>query len=403
MITNCGKSSHKILMGNKNSIIATPFFKQLISGETNCDFLVEKSKCLEFFKHLKNKEIESKSFRKLKISLFFKEYKELNQYYPCMLIKGNFSWISCDEKGEYRYFSSKPNGRVFVFDILDLIQINYKMNYKELMEFFKDNLSIVVKNEFLRAESDKYLENIETIQKIGENNPDVKDILKNKEDIYVELNKIGLENLFSKTLTYKEDAIFFASTAYIKNRLKNKYSTSTINKVINMFSTMGIVVKIQEHEIPLEFREGNKRKVNNFTSYYSIPNLNERTEFCLKNVKILKDNNLNYYNLTKKHVLKVFGEETFLDVYVQKTYDGKYNSQNERACLLEIFFNTYKEKGFVSKELFNQYAPVKYSKSFISKEFDEIVKLNGFKMVKPNNRMKKRFSLTSNASIAIKY
>lgn len=393
----------KCFMENKNSIIATPFFKQLIGGETSCDFLVDKSKCLEFFKHLKGKEIESKSFRHLKLSLFLKEYRELDQYYPCMLIKENFSWISCDDKGEYRYFSTKPNGRVFVFDILDLIQINYKMNYKELMEFFKSNLSIDVKNEFLRAESEKYLENIDMIKIIGDKNSEAKNILKNKEDIYIELNKIGLENLFSKTLTHGRDAMFFASTAYIHNRLEKKYSISTINKVVNMFSTVGIIVKIQEHEIPLEFREGNKRKVQNFTSYYSIPNLKENADKCLEKIKVLSENNLNYYNLTKKQVLKVFGEDTFSDVYVQKTYDGKYNSQNERACLLDIFFNTYRERGFVSKELFCQYAPANYSKTFISKEFDEIVKLNGFKMVKPNNRMKKRFSLTSSSSIAIRY
>lgn len=390
-------------MENNNSIIATPFFKQLIGGGTSCDFLVDKSKCLAFFKHLRGREIESKSFRHLKLSLFLKEYREPNQYYPCMLIKENFSWISCDEKGEYRYFSSKPNGRVFVFDILDLIQINYKMNYKDLIEFFRSNLSIDIKNEFLRAESEKYLENMEFIKVAMESNPGFKNILKNKEDIYFELNSIGLENLFSRTLTHGEDAMFFASTAYIDNRLRNKYSVSTINKVINMFSTIGLVVKIQEHEIPLEFREGNVRKVQNFTSYYSIPNLKENIDECLKKVAVLNENNLNYYNLTKKQVLEVFGDKVFSDVYVQKTYDGKYNSQNEKACLLDIFFNIHKEKGFVSKELFYQYAPDSYSKTFVFNEFDGIVKANGFKMVKPNNRLKKRFSLINNSSIAMKY
>lgn len=393
----------KSYMENKNSIIATPFFKQLIGGEASCDFLVEKSRCLEYFKHLKGKEIESKDFRYLKLTLFLKEYRELDKYYPCLLIKENFSWISCDEKGEYRYFSSKPNGRVFVFDILDLIQVNYRMNYKELIEFFKDGLKINIKNEFLRAESNKYLENMETIDTLLDENTEVKEALKNKEDIYVELNKIGLENLFSKTLTHGRDAMFFASTAYIHNRLEKKYSVSTINKVVNMFSTVGLIVKIQEHEIPLEFREGNKKKIQNFTSYYSIPNLRENTKLCLDRIKILNEHNLCYYNLTKKQVLKIFGENVFSDVYVQKTYDGKYNSKNERACLLDIFFNTYKERGFVSKELFYQQAPLTYSKTFVYKEFDEIVKLNGFRMVKPNNRMKKRFSLTDNSSIAIKY
>lgn len=390
-------------MENKNSIITTPFLKQLICGEIGCDFLVEEEKCLEFFKHLKGKELESKSFRQLKLTMFFKEYRELDKYYPCMLIKGNYSWVSCDEKGEYRYFSSKPNGRVFLFDILDLIQINYKMNYKSLLDFFKDNLSIVVKNEFLRRESEKYQENIENIEVLTDENPNLKDILKNKEDIYVELNRIGLENLFSKTLTHQSHAIFFASTGYIKSRLNDKYSTSTINKVVNMLSVIGIINKIQEHEIPLEFREGNKRKVNNFTSYYSIPSLKENSEVYLKRVNVLRENNLNYYTLTKKQVLEVFGEDRFLDVYVQKTYNGKYNSQNERACLVDIFFNAYKENGYVSKELFYNMAPTNYSKTFIYKEFDEIVKLNGFKMVKPNNRMKKKFSLTTNTSIAIKY
>lgn len=388
---------------NNSSIIATPFFKQLISGEKDCDFLVDKSKCLVLFKHLKGKEIESREFRRLNLSLFLKEYRESGQYYPCMLIKENFSWISCDEKGEYRYFSSKPNGRVFVFDIIDLIQVNYKMNYKELIDFFKVNLSISIKNEFLREESDKYLENIELIQKYSNENDDFKELLKNKEDIYEELNRIGLENLFSKTLTHGSDAIFFASTGYIHKRLNSKYSVSTINKVINMLSVIGVLTKIEEHQIPLEFREGNIKKVRNFTSYYSIPRLSECIDESLGKVKVLTEKKLNYYNLTKKQVLEVFGEEVFSDVYVQRTYEGKYNSQNERGCLLDVFFGIYKEKGFVSKDLFYQYSPTSYSKTFIFKEFDEIVKLNGFKMVKPNNRMKKRFSLKSNASVAIKY
>lgn len=393
----------KCFMGKSNSILATPFFKQLISGGVSCDFLVDKNRCLEYFKHLKGREIESKNFRQLKLSLFLKEYREPNQYYPCMLIKENFSWISCDEKGEYRYFSSKPNGRVFVFDILDLIQIGYRMNYKELMSFFKTNLSIDIKNEFLRSESEKYIDNIESMKNIGFEESDLKNILKNKEDIYYELNQIGLENLFSRTLTHDSNAMFFASTTYIRNRLQCKYSISTINKVINMFSTIGLINKIQEHEIPLEFREGNVKKVQNFTSYYSIPNFKENKDKCLEKAKILVDNNLNYYSLTKKQVLEVFGKDVFSNVYVQKTYEGKYNSQDEEACLLDIFFNTYKERGFISKKIFSQYAPKKYSKTFINKEFDNIVKANGFKMIKPNNRLKKKFLLTSSESIAIKY
>ena len=390
-------------MKSNKSIIATPFFKQFIGGAKSCDFLVEKSRCLEFFKHLYGTDVESSTFRKIKLSLFLKEYRECDQYYPCILIKENYSWISCDDKGEYRYFSSKPNGRIFVFDILDLIQINYGMNYKELMEFFSEGLSVNIKNEFLRAESEKYLSNIDSIDSLSNDNCELKTILKNKEDIYSELNKIGLENLFSKTLTHDANAIFFASTSYIQKRLNCKYSSSTINKVINMFSTVGLVNKVQEQDIPLEFREGNIRKVQNFTSYYSIPDLRENLDSCKKKAKVLCDNNLTYYNLTKKRVLEVFGEGVFEEVYVQKTYDGKYNSQNEKACLLEIFFNTYKERGYVSKELFYQHAPNTYSKTFIFNEFDAIVKSNGFKMVKPNNRLKKRFSLKNNSSIAIKY
>lgn len=389
-------------MENKNSIFATPFFKQLICGQTSCDFLIEKNRCLEFFRHLEGQEVESKYFRQIKLSLFLKEYRELNQYYPCMLIDENFSWIGCDENGEYRYFSSKPNGRVFVFDILDLIQINFKMNYKEMIDFFKSNLSIIIKNEFLRIESQKYLDNIDTMRSMKDNNFELDKVLKNKEDIYIELNNIGLENLFSKTLCYGQNAMFFASTKYIRSRLFCKYSISTINKVVNLFSTVGLITKVQEHEIPLEFRESNKRKVKNFTSYYSIPNLEENFEGCLKKIKVLNENNLSYYNLTKKQVLEVFGEETFADVYVQETYNGKHNSMNEKTCLLDIFFDIYKEKGYVSKEDFYQSAPSSYSKTFVFKEFDEILKSNGFRLVKPNNRMKKKFSLSSNSSIAVK-
>lgn len=390
-------------MKNNKSIIATPFFKQLISEAKSCDFLVDKSKCLNLFKHLSGLDIESSSFRSIKLSLFLKEYREPNQYYPCILIKENFSWISCDEKGEYRYFSAKPDGRVFVFDILDLMQINYGMNYKQLMDFFKKGLFINIKNEFLRAESEKYIDNIEKISQIEKKDSVLKSVLKNKEDVYSELNRIGLENLFSKTLSYEKNAIFFASTSYIQKRLDYKYSSSTINKVINMFSTIGLINKIQEQDIPMEFREGNVKKVKNFTSYYSIVDLKENIDYCEKRAKVLHDNNLTYYNLTKKKVLDVFGNDVYEEVYVQKTYEGKYNSGNEEKLLLDIFFDVYKERGYVSKELFYELSPSTYSKTFVFSKFDSIVKENGFRMVKPNNRLKNRFSLVNNTSIAIKY
>ena len=74
---------------------------------------------------MKGEIVEAKEFRKVKINVFFREYMELNKYYPCVLIKENSSWISVDENGEYRYFSRKPNGKVFIFDILDLFQIGH--------------------------------------------------------------------------------------------------------------------------------------------------------------------------------------------------------------------------------------------------------------------------------------
>ncbi|MBQ3421395.1 MAG: hypothetical protein IJH34_06945, partial [Romboutsia sp.] len=88
-------------MLSSNSSIATPFFKQLIVEESSDDFLLEQDRCLLFFKHLEGRTLEARDFRKLKINLFLKEYREIDNYYPCMLIKENFSWISKDDNGEY--------------------------------------------------------------------------------------------------------------------------------------------------------------------------------------------------------------------------------------------------------------------------------------------------------------
>lgn len=391
------------MISDRTSSIATPFFKQLIISENSDNFLLEKERCLEFFKFMKGQTVECKNFRKVKLNTFFREYREINKYYPCALIKENSSWISADENGEYRYFSRKPNGKVFVFDILDLFQIGYKLNYKELVAFFKQNLDIFIQDKFFKAESDKYTSNVEFITTETYENSICKEMVKEKEDIYIELNKIGSENLFSKTLTHMEDAMFFASTSYIKSRLNDKYSASTINKVINMFSVMGMLNKIKEEDIPVEFKESNKRKIQNFTSYYSIPKLEDIFNIVEKNSAILKENNVHYYNITKKKVLDLYGKEAFKGVYVQKTYEGKSVSKDDTNYLSNLFLNLFDEYKYVSKDLFvkNCYNPA-HSKSFLEKEFDNYVKSNGFRFIRPNNRLKKKLGLTSNSSIAIK-
>lgn len=392
----------EIMLNDRASNIATPFFKQLIINESSDDFLVDKDRCLEFLKFMKDRKVEAKDFRKIKINVFFKEYREINKYYSCVLIKGNSSWISVDDDGEYRYFSRKPNGKVFIFDVLDLFQIGFKINYRELIIWFRNELGIILQDKFFSEESDKYLENIEFISNEVFLNSNTKSISKEKEDVYIELNKIGLENLFSKTLTHREDAMFFASTSYVKQRLSHKYSSSTINKVINTFSVIGMINKIREEDIPIEFREGNKRKVQNFTSYYSIPRIKDVFSTVEQNSLLLAKNNLSYYNLTKKKVIEVFGEEKYNGTYVQKTYEGKYHTQTDKSNLLNIFFMIFKEHKYVSKELFFDSAPRSFSKSFLDKEFDSIAKSNGFKTVRPNNRLKKKLGLKSNSNVAIK-
>lgn len=389
-------------MNNRASSIATPFFKQLIINENHDDFLLDKDRCLEFFKFLKGKNVEAKEFRKVKLNVFFNEYREINKYYQCSLIKENSSWISVDDNGEYRYFSRKPNGKVFIFDILDLLQIVYKINYKDVLIWLKDELDIIIQDKFFINESDKYLENIDFIYSDDFMNSKTKKVSKEKEDIYLELNKIGLENLFSKTLTHMENAMFFASTSYIKQRLNGRYSASTINKVINTFSVIGMINKVKEEDIPIEFREGNKRKVQNFTSYYSIPNISDRFSIIEERSSLLEKNNLSYYNLTKKKVLEVFDKETYEEVYIQKTYYGKHYLDNEKLSLMNIFFNIFDEYKYVSKDLFYSNSPKEYSKSFLDREFEAIAKLNNLKVVRPNNRLKKTLNLKSNCNVAIR-
>ena len=389
-------------MNNRASSIATPFFKQLIINENHDDFLLDKDRCLEFFKFLKGKYVEAKEFRKVKLNVFFNEYREINKYYQCSLIKENSSWISVDENGEYRYFSRKPNGKVFIFDILDLLQIVYKINYKDVLIWLKDELDIIIQDKFFINESDKYLENIDFIYSDDFTDSITKKVSKEKEDIYLELNKIGLENLFSKTLTHMENSMFFASTSYIKQRLNGRYSASTINKAINTFSVLGMINKVKEEDIPIEFREGNKRKVQNFTSYYSIPKISDRFSIIEEKSSLLDKHNLSYYNLTKKKVLEVFDKDTFDEVYIQKTYHGKHYLDNEKIDLMNIFFRIFDEYKYVSKELFYNSCSKEYSKSFLDKEFDEIAKLNNFKIVRPNNRLKKSLNLKRNCNVAIK-
>ena len=379
----------------------------MLKQKSNKKFLKNEDKCALLFKSLRGKNVSNGDLRKIKLNEFFDRYHEINSYFPCVLVNGNVAWIS-HKDGEYRYFSQR-NKEIFMLDVFDLLQIQFNQNYKELCNWFKDTLDIKIENDFFKEQTEKYLCNMNFLHSDTFQNSNARKIFKEKEDVFNELNKVGLESLFSKTLVQQKDAIFFASSSYIRERLDNKYSLTTINRIVNTFAVLGMINKIKESDIPIEFNQSKVVKFKNFTSYFSVPNLEENFGDIERKSQVFLANNLSYYSISKKKILEVFGKDIYNSVYVQDTYKGKEENveeKTEKNDIKSIFRSILEEFEYVSKEIFIDHvanrASKSYAKTFLESEYSKLVKEYGLRVVKPNKRLKTRLGLKNGTSVAIK-
>lgn len=332
---------------------------------------------------------------------------KLNKYFDCKLMDGNYAWISKDSKGHYRYFTRSKIGITNSLDLLDILSVCFNKKIKKTISISEKMFGINVKDKWVIKQINKYRDNldaIELIEKSCEYN-NIRNLIGNKIDILKALNEIGNNNIL-KRLSYNEESIFFVSLSYIKANYVDNRAISTISQVINTLAVLGLINKVDEKNIPIEFINNAKLRMStdktkkNHISFFIINNMKKTLNEAERRAKILNDNKIKYYKINKKVITDLFGKFFTDKIYVQKTSCGNKKYKIEKQKITHLFIVSFCENGYVIKEDLLKETIMSY-KTF-DKLWRELTTSVECKIIKPNKLLKEKFNLKTNYSIVLR-
>lgn len=339
---------------------------------------------------------------KIPLNIIFVDMPELNHPYRCILFKQNKAWISEDDKKHQRYFTKNKKGKVYSFDLLDILEFYYNKPISQVFNIISDKFKIYLENKWINDHAYKYYQNRDKL--IGLKYEDTYKYLKKVVIKYYDLlkiiNEIGEKNIRNENFCYKEENIFFFSNEYLMNQ-SNYKSKSTINKLINLFCFLGLIEKVPKKNID-KFSElgiNDKNKLNPIT-FYIIHNYTDKLlDRANQKAKYLVDNKIKYYNLkTKDYIILaakfnipniVYGENT--NPYKTAKYSGNISKE---------FKNIFEQSGIVPKELLVK--KLNCSKKTVDMNWIKLVKKNRLISRRPTNQEKEKYGLSTNQYIAAK-
>lgn len=353
--------------------------------------------------YLENSLNNVSTLDEIDIRLLLKE--NLNEYFKCKFINGNFAWISKNENNKYRYFSK---GYItYSLDIYDILTVLFNCKFSKLLSILNE---LYPKNKIKTFQMEQVkitTLNQKIIIDLIEKNNNVKEVLSDKIDIYMALNDFCSDTLLIEKF-YKNNSIFFISTRYLKEKYNLKYSISTINQVVNLYSLLGIINKVPESDIDCDiYNEYKKRKIKDnkvAISFYSMPSLVNYKDTLIINCDILNKQNIKYYNIKKDN--KIDLEESEMESIYNNNKGGGDKTVRAKECKKQkdslefLFERNFVENGYVSKEsiIYN----VDISTTLINKKWKELIQKYDLVSVKPTKKVKEKLGLTSNLEIGIK-
>jgi len=144
----------------------------------------------------------------------------------------------------------------------------------------------VEESKWLKFQKTRYAENIDKIhiaeKEIGEKYPILYKYIKSHLYLLEELNQHGLETITNEEKSVDGMDIFFLSSRHLEKKLQaqgiNK-DFSNINKLINMFTTIGMVIKIPLNQIP-ERLQNETKKFLKIKSSEVVKNYAEEKKNC---------------------------------------------------------------------------------------------------------------------------
>ncbi|WP_027416265.1 hypothetical protein [Aneurinibacillus terranovensis] len=232
-------------------------------------------------------EYAIKWFRKINLLNFLGIEVGIGKNFKCPILKSNIASVNFDEHGNWRYFTrNKENTDGYVFDIIDIMQIIYNIHYYKALNKLCEMAKINVKEgEWMNKQKIKYADNIIEIQNVDEEMamryPGLFKFIKKHLYLLQEMNAIGLANISTEREAVDNESIFFASSRHIAEKFEEqgiKKDHSTVSRLLNMFTALGLIQKVHQKQVPTHLMEKAKEQIANeeyhFTvTFYRIPEM----------------------------------------------------------------------------------------------------------------------------------
>ena len=359
----------------------------------------------KYFEENKNMGWKSKSdpidvIKEIPLTEVFSNIHELNTPYPCELIDNNKSWISIDENNHERYFT-KGKGITHSFDLVDLMELYYGTNTSRILSYIDDRLDSSFNMQWKIGHLCKYGRNKEIISNIIEEDKDcnIMKIIGKYLYLLENINEIGANNIKNEAFSYKGSSIFFFSNNFLKSQTKIG-STSTINKVINLFCVLGLLEKVSRKVVSEfdEFKNLKTRKGLNPITFYIVPSYTYETlKTANRRASYLLKNNMKYYKLKNKDYVSLAIH--FNSAPATYGENKKPEKQGKVQMSIEsVFKSMFEEMGIVSKELLSE--SLDCSKKTIDVYWTRLIKKYGLKSRRPTNAEKEKYNLLTSLYIA---
>lgn len=341
----------------------------------------------------------------------------LNSYFPCRFIPGNYAWVSQNKNGHSRYFSKRKGSDSVSFDLIDLVEIAYRITTMEAIEKIIELLSIrFMEDVWRKDQKEKYIRNYQFItQEIQKEShyPALHSYLREFTPLLEAMNALGTIYIHKKEYSLKEHNLFFASCSHISNFL-GAYTPSKVVKILNLFATLGLIEKAHPSELhPLFLKESAKitemRGLGNMISYYIVHPFEDVAAIAEERAVQLSKNGIRYSNLSKTVLGKVLGIDFANTVYVQTVQKNKKRQEKRLEVVqhqLELnFLSLSREHDYVTKSKVLEIPVVDLSDSQRKHHLNQIwmylIEKYNCEYIKPTKELKASWQLTSSEYVSI--
>lgn len=346
--------------------------------------------------------------------------KKLDTFFPCLFFEKRYAWVSCGNDGHFRYFSKrKDKGSIIAFDFIDLLEMCYKVPTSQAVENAIVDFGIrFMEDEWMNKMNMKYLSNLTVIHQakklIMPQYPELYEYIKNHLKVLETLNVIGNINVRGEEYSYEGNNIFFASNKYISDFISDTDVSSETNKILNLFAVLGFIKKVPEAHIPGRMLHESKsiaieKKLGNIVNYYTMPPMIDVLPEANEKLKVMKNHNITYFNISKSRIAFAFGEEFANTIYVQNNKTLKIHQElcvNVQKGLEKNFVSLVESNGFTTKNLVIRRPIKSTTPKQRAKELDKIwkgliVRLD-LEYMKPTKDFKEKFKLETDEYVACK-